>query len=145
MQKTFEEHGDYLLSVTSNILTIRASGAWNKEKSLAYSADCKKLINQQFTDDYFLVLLITQDWLPTHDSIEILQEVTHWSLKRGLRAEAFCFSNMLEAEVITKMITPHISDHFDRESFDDEASALEWLTSIIDSDTQDRNSKSAQM
>lgn len=143
MNTTFEEHGDYSLSVNGDILTIHASGAWNKEKSLAFSADCKALIQQQFTNDYFLVLLVTQDWLPTHDSIEILQDITSWSLERGLRAEAFCFSNILEAEVITKMISPHIGENFLRDSFNEETTAQDWLLSIVADDESDLETRSA--
>ncbi|WP_100656251.1 hypothetical protein [Alteromonas flava] len=131
MQATrFDCHGDYSLTAENRLLVIHASSAWNKEHSLAFVNDCKCLITATLAPHTFYVLTCTSDWLPTHDSLAILRELTHWSIEQGMRAQAFCFSNQLEIEVLTQKIVPQDNERFVRRGFMDESEAREWLSSM---------------
>lgn len=123
----FEPHGDFSIDTENNLLVICACGAWNIETSKAYSRACKSKIQRHFSEQPFYVLISTHDWLPTHDSLEILREMTQWAVRHGMQAQAYCFSNPLEAELLNSQVNRDEPEYVLRKSFSYEGAARQWL------------------
>jgi hypothetical protein len=123
----FEPHGDFSLQAEGDLLVISACGAWNLETSKAYSLACKSKVKRHFAARAFYTLICTYDWLPTHDSLETLRDTTRWAIEHGMLAQAYCFSNQLEAELLSAHINSLEQDRVLRRSFTYEGAARQWL------------------
>ncbi|MDM7861659.1 hypothetical protein QTP81_13745 [Alteromonas sp. ASW11-36] len=126
----FIAHGEYTLDVESHLLIIHAYNGWNVERSLAFKVNFEQMILRHFDGQPFAALVCTHDWLPTPDSIPVLQSMTSFALQQGMFAQAYCFSSSLEADVILKKVSPQPAPNFKRECFFNEQEARDWLASL---------------
>lgn len=126
----FIAHGEYTLDVESHLLVIRAYNGWNVERSVAFKVNFEQMILRHFVDRPFASLVCTHDWLPTPDSIPVLQSITTFAIQHGMCAQAYCFSSSLEADVILKKVSPQPVPKFRRRSFFNEQEARNWLASL---------------
>lgn len=128
MTYIFNAHGEFTLDIEDDLLVLRAHGDWNKEASLKLQQQVQAAVNNAFNGQDFYILVCVTDWFPTHDSLAILSELTHWGLQNGLRAEALCIQGKLASEVIFKEILPIETDGYQRDNFSNEYAARDWLT-----------------
>lgn len=135
LKSKFDAHGDFSLEAADQLLVIHAFNGWNLEQSLAFKAACEKMIRRHLSPGPFFCLVFTHEWLPTLDSVEPLRSVTDFAIQNGMRAQAFCFSNSLEREILLTKISPRNACNFERAAFLDEVEAKLWLAQFEEAPT----------
>ncbi|MDF2177270.1 hypothetical protein P2G88_03310 [Aliiglaciecola sp. CAU 1673] len=121
----FEPHGEFSLSTSGRVLTIRATGAFNAEACKKFFHDSVKIAETGFYDEPWGCVMVFKDWFPTHDSIDILKEVNENALRNRRAAIAIVVGEALPKQIL-KIILGH-----ETHIFTDENEANQWVNNKL--------------
>jgi hypothetical protein len=125
MQK-FEAHGHYDLSVSRNIIHLKASGEWNKEIAEQLFAEINELVDK-LDGNVFAKLIDAREWqLGTHEFTYLAKESIDELVQRGLRREAYIVDEGHTKQYQILLMTPK-ANGYERRLFRHESHALCWL------------------
>lgn len=124
----FTPHGEYSISVEPNLLVVKASGGWNLENTNKFVQECKTVVQSSFSQQHFGVLVFTDEWLATHDSMDLLSSFAEWLVEQGMRCEAYCGVSAIETEVLIATAQLEKLPGLRRGHFLLESEARAWLS-----------------
>jgi hypothetical protein len=127
---SFNQHGDYFLSIQGNVVVAEISGSWNLEAAEAYEQNFKKLLEPLLPCRWGHIVYLN-DWdLGVAEIAPVIARLVSWCIENGLTRAANVFSeSMIKAYVLETMLVDEVGD-FQRKVFVNESEALLWLESF---------------
>ena len=126
----FSPHGQYVLSVENRVFTARCSGLWNAESMALYAKDCFEKTSPLYGEPWAMMTDL-RDWeLATPDCEPTLIWLLHKGIENGLCKEAVITDQGRIKLRQFNVSMPEGTENFERQFFEDEASALAWLSEL---------------
>ncbi len=122
-----EQHGQFDIRVSGNVLCATLSGSWNSQTAEAFANDfiltAKPLLGQSWGH-----LVLLDDWeLGIPEIIPIIETLVSWCIDNGLQRAAQVYSSsMIKQYQLNNMVVEQFGD-FQRNSFDAQPAAEAWL------------------
>ncbi len=122
--------GSYKITVQNNLLSVVASGAWNKKTAIKYVAEFKSQV-ETFQGKKWGQIVYLDNWILGTPEIEpIIEALAEWNLTTNLGATAFVTNeNSLKQYQLENMLADK-PDGYQRRYFSDKEEAITWLEQL---------------
>lgn len=122
------EHGDFYISFSSNVLYIKVLGPWNLETFEHYNRDFNEQLKANECSSYSVFATLEGDSLMVPEISEIFKAATTQRIANGLKNVAFYLKKSACPHAFKQQISQlYQGSHLNYKFFNDINSAKSWL------------------
>ena len=119
------EHGESFISVDGDIITVKATGSYNREGIVKTIEELESIIEEFYQKEFKLLFDYSEIEGGTPDVFDKINECNIWLNSQNMVAKALVINSSVLLEILESRTPARNSQN--AKCFDDKASAINWL------------------